>query len=60
MGLEIATISAITGGIGTVSSLKSQADARSSAAASADQQRRAQSEQRAVVAAQSAFLYLSP
>ena len=54
MGLEIATISAIIGGVGTVASLKGQADARSSAAASADMQRRAQSEQRAVVASQQA------
>lgn len=54
MGLEIATIAAITAGAGTVASLKSQADARSSAAASADMQRKAQSEQRAVVASQQA------
>lgn len=54
MGLEIATISAIVAGAGTVASLKSQVDARSSAAASADMQRKAKSEQEAVVASQQA------
>lgn len=54
MGLEVATLSLIVAGAGTVASVKNQMDARSSAAAAADQQRRAQSEQRAVVASQQA------
>lgn len=54
MGLEVALISAVIGGVGTVASLKAQADSRSSAAASADMQRRSQSEQKASTAAQQA------
>ena len=50
----LAAVAAVVGIIGTVKGIQAQNEARATAAASADQQRKAQAEQRAVAAAQQA------